>query len=253
MKVNLSVPENRRLSLKEPTGWFAAGSGFQKAMATLSDGSFKMFVWLCLQADRHSGQLETTHRQLSITLGKSRRAIGTYVQELMDQGLCHITAGSNQYAASRFVIADEYWPYYRERLVSQENLREENTYIAALRENYLALGFGRGRFSPTDVRKARQWWQRSVPLQIASDALLLGACRKYLSASTEITLVPVGSLAYFEPLLEEVSQTPLVEDYRQYLKMKLGKLADQNNPCSKPSLDRMGKSDQSTVPREWVQ
>jgi biotin operon repressor len=239
--------------LKEPTGWFAAGSGFQKALAILSDGSFKMFVWMCLQADRHTGQLEITHRQLARTLGKSRRAIGTYVQELTQLGFCHITAGSNQHAASRLVIADEYWPYHRESQLLQEDLRQESAFITALRENYLTLGCGRGRFSPADVRKARQWWRRGVPQQVILDALLLGACRKWLAAAMETTTLPIGSLAYFEPLLEEVSQKPLAEDYRQYVKLKLEKLASQNTPCQKSSTDRVDESGQSTASREWIQ
>src|SRR6266508_260793 len=43
-------PKNERLSLKEPTGWFAAGDAFRKALASLSDGAFKLFAYLCLEA-----------------------------------------------------------------------------------------------------------------------------------------------------------------------------------------------------------
>jgi hypothetical protein len=38
------------LVLKNPRGWFAAGAEVQKAMTLLSDGAFKLFVYLCLKA-----------------------------------------------------------------------------------------------------------------------------------------------------------------------------------------------------------
>jgi hypothetical protein len=228
MKTNPSMPAKQRLSLKEPAGWFAAGSGFQKAMGLLSDGAFKLFVGLCLQADRRTGQVQITYRQLALTMRKSRRVIGVYVRELTQHGICRITAGSNQHAASRFVIADEYWPYHRNSGDLSGSLQEEEAYVAALREDYLILGCGHGRFSPADLRKARQWWKRGVQLQIIKDALLLGTCRKWLAASTEPATVPIGSLQYFEPLLEEVSQSPLAQEYRHYLKLKLEKLVTQH-------------------------
>jgi len=41
-----------RLQLKQPTGWFAAGREVACALQLLSDAAFKLFVWLCLQAER---------------------------------------------------------------------------------------------------------------------------------------------------------------------------------------------------------
>ena len=45
-----------RLILKQPTGWFAAGRGVAQALALLSDAAFKLYMHLCLQADRHTGR-----------------------------------------------------------------------------------------------------------------------------------------------------------------------------------------------------
>ena len=44
-----------RLILKQPTGWFAAGREVAHAMTLLSDGAFKLYLHLCLQADRPGG------------------------------------------------------------------------------------------------------------------------------------------------------------------------------------------------------
>lgn len=46
-----------RLTLKHPSGFFAAGSEMKDALSLLSDGAFKIYVYVCLQADRHTAQL----------------------------------------------------------------------------------------------------------------------------------------------------------------------------------------------------
>ena len=44
-----------RLVLKQPIGWFAAGREFAQAMTLVSDGAFKLYVHICLKANRHTG------------------------------------------------------------------------------------------------------------------------------------------------------------------------------------------------------
>ena len=53
------------LILKSPRGWFAAGAEVQKAMDLLSDGAFRLFVYLCLNARRDTGVLEGSLTQLA--------------------------------------------------------------------------------------------------------------------------------------------------------------------------------------------
>jgi hypothetical protein len=45
-----------RLILKQPTGWFAAGREVARALALLSDAAFKLYIHLCLEADRYTGR-----------------------------------------------------------------------------------------------------------------------------------------------------------------------------------------------------
>ena len=49
-----------QLVIKNPRGWFAAGIEVQKAMNLLSDGAFKLFMYLCLNARRDSGRLDSS-------------------------------------------------------------------------------------------------------------------------------------------------------------------------------------------------
>src|SRR5215469_9294782 len=102
------------LRLKQRQGWFAAGSGFRQGVRVLSDGAFKLLVWICLEARRDSGELDATHKELAHALGKSKRTIGQWVAELQSKGACHVRAGINQYEPSRFRISDSYWPYHRD-------------------------------------------------------------------------------------------------------------------------------------------
>jgi len=54
------VNTTTRLHLKQPSGWFAAGREVHRAATLLTDGAFKIFVWLCLHAERGSGTLNVS-------------------------------------------------------------------------------------------------------------------------------------------------------------------------------------------------
>jgi hypothetical protein len=69
------------ITLKNPTGWFAAGREVTRAMALLSDGAFKVYMHVCLTADRSTGILKIAHRDLAVALKKSRRSIVIYLEE----------------------------------------------------------------------------------------------------------------------------------------------------------------------------
>ncbi len=49
-----------RLIFKQPTAWFAAGRKFARALTLLSDGAFRLYVYACLRAGRHTGCLRAT-------------------------------------------------------------------------------------------------------------------------------------------------------------------------------------------------
>jgi hypothetical protein len=45
-----------RLRLKRPAGWFAAGQEVGAALEVLSGDAFKLYVYLCLNAERQTGR-----------------------------------------------------------------------------------------------------------------------------------------------------------------------------------------------------
>ena len=63
----------RRLRLKSPTGWFPAGQEMVAALAMLSDAAFKLYVFLCLNVDRHSARMAWEARDLANLLPRDRR------------------------------------------------------------------------------------------------------------------------------------------------------------------------------------
>jgi hypothetical protein len=76
------------MKLKHPNRWFAAGPEVGRARQCLSDGSFRLYLYLCLHASRDSGCLTVNESDLARTLHKSRRSIITYFEELCRQQVC---------------------------------------------------------------------------------------------------------------------------------------------------------------------
>jgi len=213
------------LCLKEPSGWFAAGASFRRALLTLSDGAFKLFAHLCLEADRRTGRYAAVHAELAKAIGKSRRIVGKYIEELEHNEVCMVRSGTNQYARTCFEIRDQYWPYRRTQEVEGANGPMGNTYVDAIKSSFIAIGCTIGKFSARDAQFAQGLQQRGVPLEIVQDALLMGATRKYISWLNGGSPQPIGSLAYFEALVSEIQQRPLPADYRDHLRRKVVQLA----------------------------
>jgi hypothetical protein len=66
---------NPRLILKQPTGWFAAGREFAQALTLLSDGAFRLYVYVCLMANRHTGRLSATVEDLARAMIRAPTAV----------------------------------------------------------------------------------------------------------------------------------------------------------------------------------
>ena len=218
------TPKTEKLVLKEPAGWFAAGDSFRRALNVLSDGAFKLYAFLCLEADRRSGRYKATQKELATALEKSKRIIGAYVAELQAREICEIEPGRNQFVPTVFRISDSYWPYHRDGEPAENP--EQEAYIALVREGFLSLGCVIGKFGAAEAQAARNLQARGIPVAVVQDAMLLGACRKYTSWLNGEALEPIRSLAYFEPLIAEVQSEPLPPGYSAYLRKKVRKLEE---------------------------
>ena len=67
-------------------------------------------------------------------------------------------------------------------------------------------------------------YQRGIPLNTVENALVLAAVRRLIRPADAPPLTTVRSLAYFLPVIEEVFETEVGEEYFQYARQKLQRL-----------------------------
>jgi hypothetical protein len=193
---------NQGAKLKNPTGWFAAGREVLRASGVLSDGAFRLYIHLCLSADRSSGRLRARHVDLAKALQKSRRSVVTYLEELRTLKVCAIRPAVNQHAAGEIEICDAFWPY--ERMAPAQATNAEASYTEQVRRLFQARRCVESPFSPADQNLAAGFFQQRVSLEQIETALLLGCARKYVAMLNGKISGPITSLGYFQAVVDEV-------------------------------------------------
>ena len=71
---------------------------------------------------------------------------------------------------------------------------------------------------------AAQLYARGVPLHIVENALVLAASRRLFRPTEASPLGTIRSLAYFVPVVDEVLQLTVSQDYFRYLRRKIAGL-----------------------------
>jgi hypothetical protein len=188
----------------------------------LSDGAFKLYISISLDADTGTGRYEATHPQLAKLLGKSKRIIGVYIREIEAKGVCSVQPARNQHARTVLQVCDEYWPYIRigNTRTGEQDVRE-GPYVARIRDYFLGLGCVVGSFTPADERFARELQKRGVAPERVEEAMLMSAIRKFNAWLTKGPSKPIGTLCYIESVITEIDRQPWPSGYRVYLEMKL--------------------------------
>lgn len=241
---------NLPLTLKEPTGWFAAGASFRLALTLVSDGAFKLFALIAVEANRKTGRFEATQKELAEALAKSKRIIGRYVAELEAAGICHVRPACNQHTRTVFEVAEGFWPYHRIPSVTEPS--DARDYIDSVRECFLSLGLT-GDFGEADRSLARKFYDCRMPLGVVRGGMLLGSCRKWMSRLHGQSVEPIGSLYYFLPVIAELQREPLPRGYSSYLQHKLdrftaawksGQHQRKENGGPVPFVEEQQRSDQ---------
>ena len=104
-------------------------------------------------------------------------------------------------------------------------------YVAAVLTLYVDLPDTPLRASVPDQRQARIWFDRGVPLEVVETALLL-ACLRRKARPTHVPPLPrIRSLAYFQPVIDELMEHPAPGGYLQYLRLKLRHIIDTPAPA----------------------
>jgi len=82
-----------------------------------------------------------------------------------------------------------------------------------------------------DQHRARVWFDRGVPLEVVETALLLACLRRKARPNDVPPLPRIHSLAYFQPVVEELLVHPAPAGYLQYLRLKLRGIPDKPGPA----------------------
>ena len=104
-------------------------------------------------------------------------------------------------------------------------------YVAVVLTLYIDLPDTPLRASVPDQRQARIWFDRGIPLEAVETALLLACLRRTVRPTDLPPLPRIRSLAYFQPVIEELQEHPVPDGYLQYLRLKLHGIADDNSPA----------------------
>ena len=97
-------------------------------------------------------------------------------------------------------------------------------YVRKVLEAYLNTPGTCGNLRRPDRMLAVQLYQRGVPLTKIENALVLAAVRRMTRPADAPPLTTVRSLAYFLPVIEEVLEMEVGEEYFQYARQKLQRL-----------------------------
>lgn len=98
-------------------------------------------------------------------------------------------------------------------------------YVASILILYLDLPDTPLRVSAQDRAFARRLHEQAVPMAVVESAFLLASLRRLIRPAGVPPLPPIRSLAYFQPVIDEILAHPLPEGYLDYLRLKLRKVA----------------------------
>jgi len=219
-----------KLVLKQSTGWFAAGWAFGEAMGLVSDAAFKLFVWVCLQADRQTGRLALSVPAVAQALGRTAEQVRGGLDELVERGVCGWTA------AGAIEVADYYWPYEKQ-LPADAGARQ---FIVGVRKLLLAPACVHCRLTVADEKLAGALYARGVTLPQVERALWLGCVRKYTTLLNHegAPVMPIASLQYFTTIIDEVVSQPNTPDsywayvHRQFRTLEQRWMATRGHPAA---------------------
>ena len=119
---------------------------------------------------------------------------------------------------------------------------DATNYVAAVLALYLGLPQTPLRASAHDQRLARRLHDHGVHLHVVESAFLLASLRRLLRPADLPPLSPIRSLAYFQPVIDELLASPGPDNYLEYLRLKLHQVASPKTTSPKPTSTTDQKS-----------
>ena len=109
----------------------------------------------------------------------------------------------------------------------------------------------------TDELLAREWHAQGITIEHIRQAVLMGCGRKYISWRNGGPHTPIGSLAYFQPILEELKEEKAPAEYWEFIRERIERTeklwisGHDPDRFSRPCPPAGDQSDRKEVSRDW--
>ena len=211
--------------LKHPSGWFAAGREVSRALGLLSDGAFRLYIYLCLNADRRTGQMSDYPRRPGKGSGP-QSPVDHYISGRTPAAASMPRSERHQSARSGHIeICDAFWPYEKTR--KETATQDRASYVAQIQRLMGSRRCVASSFAPADEKLANALFQRGVPIQQVERGFLLGCTRKYVTLLNGNSRELIVSFSYFQNVIEEAGELQMSEDYWRYLQLRIHQMERQ--------------------------
>jgi len=100
-------------------------------------------------------------------------------------------------------------------------------FVASVLNLYLDMPDTPLCYNSADQAFACRLQERQISLPVIEAALLLASLRRLLRPQDLPPLPRIRSLAYFQPVIDELLQQPVTDSYLQYLRLKLRSVSSE--------------------------
>jgi hypothetical protein len=101
-------------------------------------------------------------------------------------------------------------------------------YIHKVLDAYRRMPATTGAVRRNDRLLAAALYDRDVPLAVVENALILAASRRIFRPPDAVPLQPIRSLHYLLPVIDEVLQLRISQDYFRYLQFHIDRVQQSN-------------------------
>jgi hypothetical protein len=120
-------------------------------------------------------------------------------------------------------------------MTSQITDHDDTEYLSTVLTLYLELPETPSRASANDKKYVTELYIRGIKLTTIESAFLLASLRRLNRPPNMPPLSPIRSLAYFFPVIQEILDNPIPDDYLEYLRKKVAMLGGKTKMIPKCS------------------
>ena len=111
--------------------------------------------------------------------------------------------------------------------------QDSDDYVAEVLKLYLELPETPRKANTNDKITAAGLYERGIQMTTVESAFLLASVRRLGRSPDLPPLSPIRSLAYFLPVVQEILEKQVNDDYLQYLRLKVRSLCGRNKIATK--------------------